>query len=62
MKSPTYKDLLALAGIGTLSTDDALEHVAQLVDACQKPRHEPGIETPCNGVTNLKRVGSTPFN
>ena len=44
MKPPTYKDLLALAGIGTLSTDDALEHIAQLVDACQKPRHAPGIE------------------
>ena len=43
-KPPTYKDLMALAGIGGLSTADALDHIAQLVDACQKPRHGPGIE------------------
>ena len=43
-KPPTYKDLMALAGIGGLSTADALDHIAQLVDACQKPRHGPGIK------------------
>src|SRR5271154_7014586 len=43
-KPPTYKDLVALAGIGGLSTADALDHIARLVDACQKPRHGPGIE------------------
>jgi hypothetical protein len=60
LKSPTYQDLLALAGIGTLSTDDALEHVAQLVDACQKPRHAPGIEKALQWCDELEARGLDP--
>ena len=60
MKPPTYKYLLALAGISTLSTDDALELIAQLVDACQKPRHAPGIEKALQWCDELEARGLDP--
>jgi hypothetical protein len=35
---------MALAGIRDLSDEQALANIGHLIDACQKPRHAPGIE------------------
>lgn len=59
-KPPTYKSLLALAGIGSLSTEDALANIAQLVDACQKPRHAPGIAKALEWCDELQARGLDP--
>lgn len=60
MKSPIYKDLVAPSGLGGLSVGDALAHIAQLVDACQKPRHAPGIEKALQWCDELETRGLDP--
>ena len=60
VKSPIYKDLMALAGIGALSTEDALDNIAQLIDACQLPRHAPGITKALEWCNELEARGLSP--
>jgi hypothetical protein len=59
-KPSTYKDLIALAGLGGLSIEDALDHIAQLVDACQKPRHAAGITKALQWCDELEARGLDP--
>jgi hypothetical protein len=54
------KDLTALAGIGDLSIEDALGHIAHLVDACQKPRHAAGITKALQWCDELEARGLDP--
>jgi hypothetical protein len=59
-KPPTYKDLMALAGIGGLSIEDALGNIAHLVDACHKPRHAAGITKALQWCDELEARGLDP--
>ena len=60
VRSPIYKDLMALAGIGALSTEEALDNIAQLIDACQLPRHAPGITKALEWCNELEARGLSP--
>lgn len=51
---------MALAGIGSLSIENALDQIAQLIDACQKPRHAPGIEKALRWCAELEARGLDP--
>ena len=60
LKSPIYKDLMALSGVGRLSVEDALDHIGQLIDACRMPRHAPGITKALEWCSELEARGLEP--
>src|SRR5271166_4729628 len=51
---------MALAKIGNLSTEDALDNIAQLIDACLMPRHAPGITKALEWCNQLEARGLSP--
>ena len=51
---------MALPGIGGLSADEALANIAQLIDACQAPRHTPGISRALEWCNELEATGLAP--